>query len=123
MEIDFDRQIPVLRIYSLEHALDFYVRFLGCQIDWEHRNTESGPVYMQVSRESLALHLSGHHGDATPGSTVYVRMTGLDAFHAEIIARDYPAMRPAIEVAPWGERVMEVIDPFGNRIRFAEAMA
>jgi uncharacterized glyoxalase superfamily protein PhnB len=123
MDIDFDRQIPVFRIYSLEHALDFYIRFLGCQVDWEDRHGEAGPLYMQVSRESFAVHLSTHHGDATPGSAVYVRMTGLDAFHAEITARDYPHMRPQIEVASWGERVMEVTDPFGNRIRFAEAMA
>jgi uncharacterized glyoxalase superfamily protein PhnB len=122
MTIDFDRQIPLFRIYSVEHALDFYIRFLGCQVDWDYRADERSPVYMQVSRESFALHLTGHHGDATPGSTVYVRMVGLDAFHAELIARDYPAMRPGIEVAPWGERVMEVIDPFGNRIRFAEAV-
>jgi len=30
-------------------------------------------------------------------------------------------MRPGIEDAPWNARVMEVIDPFGNRIRFSEA--
>ena len=29
-------------------------------------------------------------------------------------------MRPGIEVAPWNARVMEVIDPFGNRLRFNE---
>jgi uncharacterized glyoxalase superfamily protein PhnB len=123
MLIDFDRQIPLFRIYSVDAALDFYIRFLGCQVDWEHREGDHGPIYMQVSRESFALHLTGHHGDATPGSSVYVRMTGIDAFHAELMARDYPQMRPGIETAPWGERVLEVIDPFGNRIRFAEPLA
>jgi hypothetical protein len=29
-------------------------------------------------------------------------------------------LRPGVEKAPWGARVMEVIDPFGNRIRFNE---
>lgn len=29
-------------------------------------------------------------------------------------------MRPGIEVAPWNARVMEVIDPFGSRLRFNE---
>ena len=29
-------------------------------------------------------------------------------------------MRPGIWVAPWNARVMEVIDPFGNRLRFNE---
>jgi hypothetical protein len=29
-------------------------------------------------------------------------------------------MRPGIEHAPWNANVMEVIDPFGNRLRFNE---
>jgi Glyoxalase superfamily protein len=29
-------------------------------------------------------------------------------------------MRPGIELAPSNARVMEVIDPFGNRLRFNE---
>jgi hypothetical protein len=32
-------------------------------------------------------------------------------------------MHPGIEVAPWNVRVMEVIDPFGNRLRFNEPVA
>ena len=48
-------------------------------------------------------------------------MTGLDAFHAEISGRGYGFMRPGIEDAPWDARMMQVIDPFGNRIRFSEA--
>jgi len=39
-------------------------------------------------------------------------------FHREI--KGYRFMRPGIEVAPWNARVMEVIDPFGNRLRFNE---
>jgi ribosomal-protein-alanine N-acetyltransferase len=45
-------------------------------LDWEHRFEPDAPVYMQVSRGPLILHLSEHHGDATPGSTAYVRMRG-----------------------------------------------
>jgi len=29
-------------------------------------------------------------------------------------------MRPGIERAPWNADVMEVVDPFGNRLRFKE---
>jgi len=32
-------------------------------------------------------------------------------------------MRPGIETAPWGARLMEVVDPFGNRLRFNEDLA
>jgi hypothetical protein len=66
------------------------------------------------------LHLTEHYGDACPGSTVFVRMSGLDDFHRQLASTGYGYMRPGIEIAPWDAKVMEVIDPFGNRIRFSE---
>jgi len=75
---------------------------------------------MQVSRGGLRLHLTEHHGDACPGSTVFVRMRGIEALHRELAAKAYRYLRPGVERAPWGARVMEVTDPFGNRIRFNE---
>ncbi|MCI0548773.1 MAG: VOC family protein [Candidatus Rokubacteria bacterium] len=114
------RAVPILRIFDLGKAKDFYVGFLGFRLDWEHRVEAGAPVYLQVSRGDLALHLTEHHGDCCPGSTVLVRTTGLDALHREISARNYPYMRPGIERMPWHARVMEVVDPFGNRLRFSE---
>ena len=92
-------------------------------VDWEDRFDAAAPVYMQVARDGLLLHLTEHHGDCCPGGTVFIRLTGLDAFHAEITARNYGFMRPGIEPAPWNARVMEVIDPFGNRLRFQRGYA
>lgn len=34
--------------------------------------------------------------------------------------RGYGRARPGIEEAPWNAKVMEVTDPFGNRLRFSE---
>jgi hypothetical protein len=51
---------------------------------------------------------------------VFLRVTGLDRFHAEISARGYRYLRPGIEMAPWNAKLMEVADPFGNRLRFNE---
>jgi catechol 2,3-dioxygenase-like lactoylglutathione lyase family enzyme len=42
--------IPILRIFSVAKAKEFYVDFLGFQVDWEHRFEDVAPVYMQVSR-------------------------------------------------------------------------
>jgi catechol 2,3-dioxygenase-like lactoylglutathione lyase family enzyme len=112
--------IPILRIFSVEKAREFYVGFLGFTVDWEHRFDPAAPLYMQVSRGGLSLHLSEHHGDACPGSTVFVRMTGLESYHREITAKGYGYMRPGIERAPWNANVMEVTDPFGNGLRFNE---
>ena len=70
--------IPILRIFSVEKAKEFYVGFLGFTVDWEHRFDERAPVYVQVSRAGCVLHLSEHHGDCCPGSTVFVRVTGVE---------------------------------------------
>ncbi len=114
------RVVPVLRIFDEAKAREFYCGFLGFTVDWEHRFEDDAPLYMQVSLGGITLHLSEHHGDGTPGSVVFIDMTGLDALHREITARNYRYMRPGVETTPWGTREMQVTDPFGNRIRFSE---
>jgi catechol 2,3-dioxygenase-like lactoylglutathione lyase family enzyme len=111
--------IPIMRTFSEEKAREFYVGWLGFRVDWEHRFGEGMPLYMQISRSDALLHLSEHHGDATPGSTCFVRVAGIEEYHRELHAKKYANMRPGIEKADWGLE-MTVIDPFGNRIRFCE---
>ena len=60
---------------------------------------------------------------ARPDATVYVRTTGLATFHREIIAKAYPFIRPGIERTPWRSRLMQVADPFNNRLRFDDQLA
>jgi catechol 2,3-dioxygenase-like lactoylglutathione lyase family enzyme len=114
--------VPILRIFSVEKAREFYVGFLGFAVDWEHRFDAKAPVYMQVSRAGCVLHLTEYHGDCCPGSTVFVRVKGLEEFHREITAKGYGFLRPGVERTCHDSRCMEVIDPFGNRIRFDESM-
>ena len=118
--VQFKRVIPILRIFSVEKAKEFYVDFLGFKIEWEHRFHDNMPLYAEVSRGNLKLHLSEHHGDASPGSTVFVWMRGIEAFHKELMAKKYRYNRPGLEDAPWDARNVEVNDPFGNKIRFSE---
>ena len=112
---------PIFRIFDVAKAKGFYLDFLGFTLDWEHRFEPQLPLYMQVSRDGLVLHLSEHHGDACPGSTVFVRVRGLAAYHAQLLAKNYPYLRPGIERTDRGSLCVEVIDPFGNRIRFDES--
>lgn len=118
-EIGFERIFPIVRIFDEAKAREFYVDFLGFEVDWEHRFGENFPLYMQVSRAGMGLHLSGHHGDATPGSNIFVTMRGVHAYQKELVGKKYRFLNPGVEELPWGD-VMEVIDPFGNRIRFCE---
>jgi hypothetical protein len=57
------RTVPILHIDSYEEAKAYYVDWLGFNIDWEFRFEPTFPVYMQVSRDGLVLHLSEHKGE------------------------------------------------------------
>ena len=113
--------VPILRIFSVDKAKEFYVDFLGFTLDWEHRFGDNFPLYAQVSKSGVALHLSEHYGDATPGSAVLINMKGIEAFHQGLIAQDYRYAKPGIEDAPWGARTVSLTDPFGNKLTFSES--
>ena len=118
--MEFKRVVPIFRIFSLEQAREFYLDFLGCKVDWEHRFEPDAPVFMRVSRGDLALHLSEHHGDGTPGSIAYVYMTGVADLHRELIEKKYRYNRPGLQQQDWGMTELTVTDPFNNRITFGE---
>ncbi|WP_394690123.1 glyoxalase superfamily protein [Hoeflea sp.] len=110
---------PIFRIFDVAKAQEFYLGFLGMGVDWEHRHAPDLPLYMQVSRGGLKLHLSEHSGDATPGANAVVFCTGVSALHTELTGKNYSFNRPGLERQEWGVE-MQVIDPFGNRLRFIE---
>jgi uncharacterized glyoxalase superfamily protein PhnB len=112
--------IPIIRIFDEAKAREFYLKFLGMSVDWEHRFEEGFPLYMQVSRGDLVLHLSEHSGDCTPGAKMFVNTDDLEGLYDEITSRGYRYSRPEITTAPWGDRIFEVVDPFSNRILFNE---
>ena len=117
--IAFEQAVPIVRIFDVAKAHEFYLGFLGFSVDWEHRYGENFPLYTQVSRGGLRLHLSEHAGDATPGGNMVVYMTGIRAFQKELIGKDYRYMKPGLEDE--GSRLeVTVTDPFQNRIRFME---
>jgi glyoxalase superfamily protein len=120
MEISFNSIIPVLRIFDVVKADEFYQGFLGFAVDWDHRFDPSAPLYRQISRGNLILHLSEHHGDGTPGAHVRVMMDGVEAFQRELNSKGYSYMKPGLETMPWGMIETGVIDPFGNCIRFCQ---
>lgn len=117
--VAFEQAVPIVRIFDVGKAREFYLGFLGFAVDWEHRFGDNFPLYMQVSRAGLRLHLSEHAGDATPGGNMCVYMTGIRGFHAELAAQDYRYMKPGLQDE--GTRLeLQVTDPFNNRIRFME---
>lgn len=115
----FRQAIPIFRIFDVAKAREFYCDFLGFSVTMEHRFEAGLPLYMAVERAGLELHLSEHHGDASPGSNALVWMEDIAGFHAELTAKQYRYGRPRLEQLPWGRQI-QVYDPFGNRIRFCQ---
>jgi catechol 2,3-dioxygenase-like lactoylglutathione lyase family enzyme len=116
--MSFGKVIPILRIFDDVKAQEFYVSFLGFTVDWQHRFAPDLPAYIQISRDGCVLHLSEHHGDATPGAAIRIETSNLEALHAELAEKNYKYARPGLEEQPWGREV-SVKDPFGNRLTFA----
>ncbi|MGF0238959.1 glyoxalase superfamily protein [Rhodococcus sp. IEGM1300] len=117
--ISFDKAIPILRMFDETKAREFYLDFLGFSVEFEHRFEADLPLYLGIVRNGLQLHLSEHHGDASPGSTVFVPMQNIELLRDELLSKRYGYGRPEIVQQGWG-RILEVYDPFGNRIRFCQ---
>lgn len=114
-----NKVIPVLRIFDYAKAIEFYVDWLDFTIDWENRETNS-PLYLQISREHITLHLSEHHGDASPGAKVFIEFQNIAEYHHSLTSKNYKFNKPGLEKAPWNAICMEVTDPFGNKLLFSE---
>jgi catechol 2,3-dioxygenase-like lactoylglutathione lyase family enzyme len=120
--------IPVLRIFSVDAALQFYVEFLGFTLDFGGPAGGPGTAYYgQLTRAGTTLHVTEVAYDPGPGATVFVWIDGIEGWREALNARRErvrvwgPAVwAPELETAPWGARVLTIADPFGNHLRFNE---
>ena len=79
--------IPVLRIFDVAKAKEFYIDWLGFTIEWEHQFEENTPYYIGIAKDNIHIHLSEHYGDGTPGSKVYIVCNEIEKFYAELQSR------------------------------------
>ncbi|WP_243844270.1 glyoxalase superfamily protein [Salinibacterium sp. ZJ454] len=112
--------IPVLRILSTEQAHEFYLGFLGFSVDWEHHFEPGLPLYSQISRSGLVLHLSEHRGDGTPGAVVWAAVDDVSALRTELSQKRYSGTLADIDAGAPGGPTLELTDPFGNVLRFCQ---
>ena len=114
------KNIPILRIFDVDKAKAFYIDWLGFTIEWEHQFEPDTPFYISISNGNIQIHLSEHHGDATPGSKVFILCDEIEKYFAEVKSRPYKYYRPSLEETFYGAKCFEVQDPFGNRLSFNE---
>jgi catechol 2,3-dioxygenase-like lactoylglutathione lyase family enzyme len=113
------RAIPTFGISDYQTSIEFYVGFLGFQIDWEHRFEQTAPVYMQISRNGLTLHLSENKRFGK-NVIVFIETKKLNEFHKELQNKTPTIKLPDILRTNWQTLQLEIIDPFGNLLRFNE---
>ncbi|MBL7745376.1 MAG: VOC family protein [Chitinophagaceae bacterium] len=111
---------PVLRILDVDKAKEFYVDWLGFSVDWEHRFGDNFPLYCQVSRKDVVLHLTEHHGDCIPGARIRIHIRDVQAYHRRLTEKEYRYYKPGFNKTDWGTIEMPLLDPFGNHIVFVE---
>jgi uncharacterized glyoxalase superfamily protein PhnB len=121
--MSFGQTVPILRIFDEAKAKEFYLDFLGFSLDFEHRFAAGMPLYMQVSKDGCVLHLSEHHGDCSPGAAMRIETDELEVFRDTLVAKRYKNACPSIEQTPWGSQDMSIVDPFGNRLTFTNAIS
>ncbi|MEM6525515.1 MAG: glyoxalase superfamily protein [Bacteroidota bacterium] len=113
--------IPTFRILDYKKAIDFYVHGLGFKIDWEHRFEPHAPIYMQISRNGLTLHLSENKRFET-GVIVFVDCKRLNEFYSDLSNRENKIKLSKPEKTNWQTIQMEIEDPFGNLLRLNETV-
>jgi uncharacterized glyoxalase superfamily protein PhnB len=113
--------IPVLRVSNSTTAEDFYCNQLGFRREFALRldDKKLDPCYMGVTRDGVWLHISSFPGDGNSGVVVNLVVEGVDALHAELVAKAVH-----IDTGPvnqtWGTREMYVKDLDGNIMRFIQ---
>ena len=79
---------------------------------------EAGLASARSRRKRVSLFLTEHAGDCQIGGAAYFVVDDVDALYREIRGRGIRPSEPP-EDTPWQTREMNVIDPDGNRLRFA----
>ncbi|MEO1250443.1 MAG: glyoxalase superfamily protein, partial [Pseudomonadota bacterium] len=94
---------PILRIFDEAKAREFYLDFLGFSVSFEHRFGEDFPLYMGVRQSGCELHLSEHHGDASPGAHVRIGIDNVNGFCRSLADKQYKFAKPGEgSKTPWG---------------------
>jgi uncharacterized glyoxalase superfamily protein PhnB len=114
--------IPQLRITSASISLPFYLDGLGFAVDWKHQFEPGFPVFAQITRAGQTLFLTEHTGDCQVGGAVYLLVPDVVDCYRQFTQRGI-ATPEQPQDTPWDTREMVVVDPDGNRLRFASHLA
>lgn len=112
------RVAPELPVKDMGQALAHYEQQLGFEVVM----TMPEGDYAIVERDGVALHLFESAPQAHSPGSVHIFADGLDALHAELLARG-AQLTQSIVRKPWGTRDFRVVDSSGNVIKFTEPLS
>ncbi len=119
----FQPPIPILRSFDETATRDFYLGFLGFEVEFEHRFEPELPLYLGVRLDDCAIHLSEHFGDSSPGTALRIDVPDVAAYCRTLNDKHYKHARPEVQHQPWGYDDMSITDPSGNRLIFCTPYA
>ncbi|QDU06263.1 Glyoxalase-like domain protein [Gimesia chilikensis] len=112
--------IPVLRMFDEVQAKEFYLDYLGFEVDWESRFFPTAPLYVQIHLGESILHLNGHAKEDAPITEVNIPVRGLQNFCDYLISKqaEYPKPIPVDPRYQGRNTDLNLYDPFGNLLVF-----
>ncbi len=122
MKSKLEVAIPQLPSGNIDTTEQFFVEKLGFEtvIKMPAQNfliVRRGPVelhFWQAASESAAKEIGR-------ASSCYIRVTNIVPFFEELRSRKAP-FRYELKKQPWGMNEMQIDDPYGNAIKFGEAV-
>ena len=121
-DVQLRSTIPTFRVRDARAAEAFYSEKLGFRTTWAHDPGDGYPVFLEIMRDNVALHLSEHQGDGPEGVSIYVNVADARALSDEFLASGATLAEPLSE-AEWGEMVFSLTDPDGNTLRFGSPVS
>lgn len=108
---------PVLGVKSYKEAVEFYVDWLGFNIEWEWREAPGGLAIVQIARDRVEIQLV--EGDEHPPNTWFqILVDDIVGFEQELNSRRHASVKLA-DNYPY-VRQISTNDPFGNLLVFEQ---
>ncbi len=103
-----------IRVADAEATAQWYAR-LGFREEWRTQAEPHLPLFLAITNGEGRIFLSEHTGDAHPDALLYLYVDDVDSVAAEFGVQ--------AELAYYGMREIELVDPDGNRLRIGTPAA
>jgi catechol 2,3-dioxygenase-like lactoylglutathione lyase family enzyme len=108
----FESCVPILNVRDVAAAIDYYVRKLGFEKEWDWGTP---PTFACIRRDQVRIFLC-LNGQGAPGTWISIFVQDVDALYEDYKQSGAVIRQPPTDF-PWGVREMNVEDLDGHRLR------